>query len=582
MSERTGICLDCGQRYGDIPDSVTATRIRCQVCQGTVEIPPLAAPPTPEASPAPASDALGAKPLGEAPKKVERPAAAAPVDREVAKPAKKAKAPVKPVAKAPAKPAGKTVAKPVFTPRGAKPSKPVVQPKAPIKPVAKPAPLKPAAKPAPVKPAPVKPVAKAAPPKPVAKPVAKAPVAKPAAAAPANDDAAKKAKAAAIIAKAKAKRDAQAGGQKPKASGSDVLAQLKAKKEVKQSKPVKAAGPVPRKKPAKTSGGAGHKSTQAAGTRSRRERDDEGGSHHRHHTPPKSGPPMALMIISIVGLGAMAGGWYWWQGQEDDQVDTTTSTQAPENAGNTGTADPIKFEQAEKLDDLPAADSNAGTDDDASDPGATSEDNAAKPDDGAKPEEASAPKPAPSKGASFIPPGPGEGADSRGITDFDELDLKLVPSIPKWSECSDEEWASIKEDLETFLDDQGAFSNRAGDRIAVQGRKAYPAVVNALLQQDFGSKAGTYVGTTLNDLLYKICNSKPNFGWNNVDQLEEGSDDFLAKALLNKKIAAAWHRYWFIQDFSTNDSSWNKFCGLDDKGNDAAEEIDAGEDFFDD
>ncbi len=552
MSERTGICLDCGQRYGDIPDTVTATRIRCQVCQGTVDIPPLATPPTPAASPAPASDALGAKPLGDAPKKVDRPAAAAPVDREVAKPAK-AKAPVKPVSPAPVKTAGKPVAKPVFTPRGAKP----------VKSVAKPAPLKP--------------VAKAA-----AKPAASAPATEPVAAAPANDDAAKKAKAAAIIAKAKAKRDAQAVADKPKASGADVLAQLKAKKEVKQSKAAKVAGPVPMKKPVKPSSGVGRKRPQAAGTRSPRERDDEGGSHHRHHTPPKSGPPMALMIISIVGLGAMAGGWYWWQGQDNDPVDTNTTAQAPENAGNaaggnTGTADPIDFEDAEKLEDSQVGNSDStATSDGTGDSGTAPEGNAAKP------EEASAPKPVPAKGASFLPPAAGEAADTKGITDFDELDLKLIPPVPKWDKCSDQEWISIQEDLATFLADQGAFSNRAGDRLVEMERKAYPAVVNALMQQDFGTKKGTYVATTLNDLLYKICYSNRNFGWNAVDQIEEGSAEFLEKALLNKKIAASWQRYWFIQDWANNDESWGKFCGLDVTPEEGNETTDAAEDFFDD
>ena len=49
MSERIGTYQDCGQKYGDIPATLTATKIRCKVCSGTVVIPPLEA-----AAPAPA------------------------------------------------------------------------------------------------------------------------------------------------------------------------------------------------------------------------------------------------------------------------------------------------------------------------------------------------------------------------------------------------------------------------------------------------------------------------------------------------------------------------------------------------
>lgn len=80
MTERIGICTGCGAHYGNIPPTVSATKVRCRQCGGTVEIPPLAAP---------APGSLQARPLGETRPKGngERPASAAPVDRSITRPA---------------------------------------------------------------------------------------------------------------------------------------------------------------------------------------------------------------------------------------------------------------------------------------------------------------------------------------------------------------------------------------------------------------------------------------------------------------------------------------------------------------
>ena len=43
MSERIGICNSCGAQYGNIPSTLTATKVKCRKCSGVVEIPKLEA-----------------------------------------------------------------------------------------------------------------------------------------------------------------------------------------------------------------------------------------------------------------------------------------------------------------------------------------------------------------------------------------------------------------------------------------------------------------------------------------------------------------------------------------------------------
>ncbi|MBT4561237.1 MAG: hypothetical protein HOC43_10380, partial [Planctomycetes bacterium] len=88
MSERTGTCTSCGQRFGGIPDSVTALKVKCRECNGEVVIPPL-----PEPEPAPVVEA-------KTPPKAKRPDKAKPVDRVVAGATPAAPKPIVPPKKA--------------------------------------------------------------------------------------------------------------------------------------------------------------------------------------------------------------------------------------------------------------------------------------------------------------------------------------------------------------------------------------------------------------------------------------------------------------------------------------------------
>lgn len=595
MSERIGTCQDCGQRYGGIPDTLTATKIRCKECSGTVVIPPLesapaAAAPTPApeaAAPAPAPEAaqddskkggLAAKPVGDAPKK-ERPAAAAPVDREVAKPAKKA-------AKKPDAPKKAAPAKPVFAPKSAaKPAKPIK----PVKPAAKPAkpvkPVKPVAKPA----QPAKPVKPAAPAKPVAKPAAKpAPAEKPAAAAASSDDqAAKKARAAAIIAKAKAKRAQEESGAAPsaekKAKGADVLAQLKAKRaedgssdQPAAAKPAAKPAPKPAAKKKAAAGGARKASSSRAGS-SRRQRDDgDDGGRRERRQPQKKGAPMGLLVVSLVGIGVLVGGFFWWQGQQGEDP-SNTEVSGPENPTDPAPANPVApIDNAPPptlpLDQLPAGDG-------ASNDAASGNDNAAAGSNESAPaggddtsagsgnagedagSDASATPPAqPSTPASadFIVPGPGEGVQTRGITDPAVLDLMSVPLLEKFSGSTDEEFAELVEDLELYLEDGGAQSNRAGNRVVDAGRAAFPVIINAMLRLDYTTQDGHYVGGTLNRLLYRAGGENKNYRWDRADQLEPGSAEFDKAALWNKKVVGSLQRIW-VEQLASDDAAWERY-----------------------
>jgi hypothetical protein len=590
MSTRTGTCKDCGQRYDDIPDSVTLTEVKCQVCSGTVVIPPLATstpgPPTDSApvesasSPAPAAPAsasagdkipaapkpasaaggLSAKPLGQGQKKSNRPAAAAPIDRTVARPQED----VKPLAK---KTTGKAPSKPVFAGK-ATPAKP-------FRPVKKAVPKKAAT-------SPVKPVSSATPTA-ASKASAAAKGASPAAQAPSSNqgDAAKKAKAAEIIARAKAKRTqaASPAAKAPqKASGADLIAQLKAKKM-----PAAAASNANAERSPSKVQSSSHQEPAEARKKNRRSRveREESSRRAREHANENNG--WKVGVLSLVGLGLVAGAWYWMNSANNEDTvlasDPNTEVSAdPSAPANSDSIPPAVGAKALEFNAEPAAaDSTPDTQ-------KAVEADGSKQSADAEPKTTDSPPPKPAAAsAEFIPPAPGEAANTRGISDFFALDLSLIPEIPKWEQLSDEEYATIQEDLALFLDDQGARSNRAGYRLNDYGRGAYAVVVNALMDQDFSTKEGMYVSTTLNDLLYKICNSNKNFGWEDTGAMQEGSEEFLSKALLNKKIAVMWQRYWYLQQFATNDSAWDKMCGLSKKAESEKAPVEnSTDDLFDD
>ncbi|MBT3341028.1 MAG: hypothetical protein HN405_08865 [Planctomycetes bacterium] len=164
----------------------------------------------------------------------------------------------------------------------------------------------------------------------------------------------------------------------------------------------------------------------------------------------------------------------------------------------------------------------------------------------------------------FEAPEAGLPINYKGITDPNKLDLKAVSLLPQWSNCDDETWASVKEDIALFLDDSGLQSNRAGDRlIADSPREAFPAIVNAMLQGDYFSREGLRTVGALNDLLTKMGKGQ-NFGWESIGQHKFGSEGANKAIMFNKKIACIWHNMW-VGKLSKDENQWRAFTKTKDE-----------------
>lgn len=594
MSGRIGICAKCGQRYGDIPDSVTALQVKCQACgDGVVDIPPLPAPTPAPAAEAPAPPAAKekkkdkkakaekpaakplAKPIGKPRESAPRPKSAKAVDRDKATP-KQPVAPVKPVAK-PVKPV--VPVKPV-----AKPAKPVV----PVKPVAKPAkpvvPVKPVAKPAkpvvPVKqvakPAPPKPVAKPAPPKPAPKPAAPKPVAakpapKPAAPAAASSAAAKPS-AADIIAKAKAKRAAEekaapaksaAPAAEAKPSAADIIAKAKAKRSAQPAAAAPAAKPAAPQRQAAAPAASGSRRPKVATTGGRAARLKE----DLHQ--PKSKTPMivaGVVVLALCGLST------WAVFFKKDPPKDDTLVQATETNTNTGTTPAAGNQNAgttpaasggnegasapDAVTPDPPAGGNAGTEGG----GETSTPSGESSGGGGESQpEAAKPKATPKASVTeWNPPEAGGTISYSGITDPSILLLGEVPQLGKPGSVSDDTWAEVEEDLALFMEDSGAMSNRAGRRLVDDYPfGAFPAIVNAMLKADFESADGNRLAGALNQLLSDIGKGT-NYGWKRVEGEDSGSEAWNKAVVYNKAAVCAWYNMW-NKSWSKNPAAWASF-----------------------
>ena len=624
MSERIGICEQCGQRFGGIPESVTALKVKCTECGGVVVIPPLPEAPVAAvseapAAPAPPSPAEAAKPtppptepakdkplaapLGDTKAKPgNRPDSAKPVDREVA--AVKKPAPPKKVAKpiVPLKPVAK-VTKPI------QPLKPVAKPAKPIVPVRKPIapikPVKPAAKPA----APVKPVAKpAAPAKPVApKPVAKKPAppapkpkpapvtpppaakkaepAKPSAAdiiakakakkaAEAKTESAVKPSAADIIAKAKAKRSSEpAPAGEKKASAADIVAKAKAKREAAAAGSAKpASGPGGRTVKVATAGGA--PKVAAGGARKRPAGGGSARSTSRKRRPQeeeyeeKSKAPL-FIFGAIVLIGAGIGAWALMKGDSEPVNTTEEVVNVP--AENNGTpASAANNSAPAATDDTAANDSTDSSTPAAEESGANESSEVAN---GDPTPEAAKPAPVAKASSEFTLPAAGERINTKGVTDPALILLDQVTPLGKASDTSEDIWKEAVEDLALYLEDSGASSNRAGNRLAEDyPRAAYPAIINAMMKVDYTSAEGMYTAAALNNLLLRI--GTRDLSWKPTEFLEPGTAEWDSAVAFDKKVVAAWHNLW-VDTYANSVPAWNLFSKIPTEGG-AVEEADTG------
>lgn len=566
MSGRIGTCAQCGQRY-DIPDSVTALQVKCRACGGTVDIPPPAAAAPPPATP-PKKERKAAKVDKKAEKKAKpiaqplgKPKAAAPRPKEAkAVDRAKTKVPKQPVV------APKAAAKPVA------PVKPVVPPKKPVippKPVSKPVnpvvtPKRAAAPP----PKPVVPVQKPAPPKLAA---AKSAPAKPAAAASAE----KKSSAADIIAKAKAKREAEAkaAARKPapaakpagksapkpeaKASAADIIAKAKAKREAQGAAPAAAkpapAKPAARKAPA--AGGGRPKVQSTGGGRAARLKEEL--------AKPKSKAPMIIGSVVVLIMVAVSA-WAVFLKKDPPPAPVEDQTaQLPNQGQSGGTPTPAAGSGAAptKTPILPPSSGDrapAGADA----PSAGEEGGAPAGEggggDSAAADTKPAPKPTPAGVTDWSAPEAGGTISYRGITDPAIIVLAEVPKLGPPPGTAEELWSEVVEDLELYLEDAGAMSNRAGRRLVDDyPREAFPAIVNAMLALDYAENDGHRIGAGLNDLLSDIGKGT-NFGWSTVSTEEPDSDAWNKVAVSNKKVVCAWYNKW-VTSWAENDAAWASF-----------------------
>ena len=560
VSERIGNCEQCGQRFGGIPESITALKVKCAECGGTVSIPPLpeapiaAAPPvpsveqasapTPPPVPTPAEDKPLAAPLGDAKSKGgARPGSAKPVDRDIttvrkpATPPKMAKpiVPLRPVVK---------VAKPIkplnLAAKPAKSAVPLKSPAAPVKPIAKPVAVKPIA-PKPVAPKPVvttPPVKKSEPPKPtVAEIIAKAKAKKTAAAKPSAAD---------IIAKAKAKRE---GAGSPSAAPAIATGGPR-KVAVAAAKP-KVATRTAGKRPA--GGGSARSSTR------RRPQEEE--------YEEKSKAPM-FIVGAIVLLGASFGIYALMGNDKKPLVNGQEVVNVPAESNGT----PANLSNDNSVNTPPAAaETGSSTSAGSTDTSAGTEDPATSATEDSDP----APKAAPQPKASleFTLPAAGERINTIGITDPALIVLEQVAPLDKASDTSADTWQEAVEDLALYLEDSGASSNRAGNRLAEDyPRAAFPAIINAMLKVDYTSTDGLHLASSLNNLLLRI--GTRDLSWKATDFNEPGTAEWDAKVVFNKKVVAAWHNLW-VETYANSLSAWNNFSKVAASGA-AVEEADTG------
>lgn len=501
---RIGICLQCGQRYGDIPDSVTATRVKCRSCGGVVEIPPLAA-----AAPL----AIAAAPAPLPPKPAPQPAAkpAAPVKPVI--PAKPLAAPIKPVV--PAKPL-------------ASPIRPVVPPKplaAPIKPVLPPKPL--AAPPQSVAPA-----------KPAAAPIRPAVPPPPAAAKPS---------AAEILAAARAKRGAApAAPAAEKPSPAEILAAARAKR-------VAAPAPVARSAPPAEVAGARRAPSAAP------KRDAGEGKRSRQHGKPSGNRgPLLMVAVLLVAVGGAGGLWWMVQKNAAQEAAAKTATAGgPAAAQAAPSAQPVPDVLPALSVPEPAPAVPAGPPAAAEAPPSATE--TVEPPPAAAEQPVASATPAVDADFVFRVPAAGEAIDLvNGSVDPELIRLDQVPPLDKWQGTDDATWKEIQDDLALYLENSGARSNRAGDRLIAHGRHAFPAIVNGMMKQDYGTVDGVRMAGSLNDLLGKIGRGT-NLGWRSAELHEIGSAEWIGAVLFQKKVTIKWQRQW-VNLFSVNDAQWEAFA----------------------
>jgi hypothetical protein len=245
-----------------------------------------------------------------------------------------------------------------------------------------------------------------------------------------------------------------------------------------------------------------------------RDRDDEGDSRKRRAGAPKKkslAPILGSLVVLLVVLGGA--GWYFLVKRPADQEAASTAAAAADQARRAallGGGQGSGVAAAEKSE--PTAEETAAAEKAAADAAAAKEAAAAS-------KEA---KPAASKPA------------AKEV--IDDIDLRELPELGKYSKSSDEEWANVVELAATFVDlDAGARSSRAGRELEEIGRAAFPALLNQFRILNLSDPTDFRKGDLIQRSLEKICKGR-NYGWN--------YDGDVAGVVYNKKAIKAWFAAW--------------------------------------
>jgi hypothetical protein len=280
----------------------------------------------------------------------------------------------------------------------------------------------------------------------------------------------------------------------------------------------------------------------AAPTSARRTAREE--REERSYKKPSSNTPLILSLVLLVVCAGAGGLWYMVNQNEPEPEPAAPVVMAtppapaaplPAAAGSTESAPPPVQQPA------------------AAPPKPVDEPVAAEPvkDNPAPPPAAAAQDP----NYVFVVPEPGKPiAVPRGNVDPARITLEKVPPLQRWSKTSDTTWSSVQADLALYLQNSGARSNRAGDALVKAGRDAYPAMVMAMMTQDYTTLDGVKMAGSLNDLIGKIVGGE-HFGWRAADRYEIGSDEWTEAVLVQKKVAIQRYNRW-VDKLREGDSEW--------------------------
>ena len=265
-----------------------------------------------------------------------------------------------------------------------------------------------------------------------------------------------------------------------------------------------------------------------------------------------------ILVVVLVLVSAGAGGFLWMVQQNTKQRDAANQVNAGGGAASAqagqpaaGVPDPVMSGDEGAP---PAQPANAQP---GSVPGTPAASDPAGAADAPPPSQPVSP-PTADANFEFLIPEAGQPIETvKGLVDPARIRLDLVPPLAKWHGTDDATWKEVQDDLALYLDNSGARSNRAGGTLIEAGRHAFPAIVSAMMKQDYTTLEGVKMAGYLNDLLGKIGKGT-HFGWRSAELHPIGSAEWTDSVLMQKKVTITWQRQWVIQ-FSINDAQWEAF-----------------------